>query len=1028
MTGDATVPELDATALGETRAGTAEPAPTSTGRAVRGETIGRFVVLDVLGTGGMGVVYAAYDPHLDRKVALKVLRAQVMESDEARVRLLREAQAMARIDHPNVLRVHEAGTFDDQVYIAMELAPEGTLKQWLAARKRSPREIANMFVQAGRGLAAAHTAGLIHRDFKPDNVLMFADGQVRVTDFGLVGVIGELPPSRPPELDAPISETTPLSQDLTRTGAMMGTPSYMAPEQFRGQSVGPEADQFAFCIALYEALYGQRPFAGVTFVELCANVISGEVAPAPSDSAVPARIERVVWRGLATDPARRYPTMDDLLVDLGRMPRPKLWLAVGGTTALAVAAIVYVALRPAAPAACSGADTRLATAWNPALQAKLAQTFDATHLPEARGVLGRVVPIVDRWGAAWQQAYVGACEDTRVRAIQSDHMLDLRMACLTLRLDDAREALDALSVATPAEAVDRAIGIARALPDVAPCADTTALSAAIAPPATESARQTVNAIRDELARTRAQRQLAHYAAGLALARHALDDARKLGYRPAIAESLFAVGGLQNQLADRAAADTLRDAMYEATSAGATEIAIRAAADRIGAIGSQRALQPLADELGRFATALSERGPIAASPMVDLGRAIGGLLEAEGHVAEAKTKYEQTLALATKQLGPDNSQTIATLSNLAILAAQRHEFDEARKMFEQIAAAEQRIYGPEHPAYATALDNLANIDAERGLSADSKALREKALAIRIAALGPDHPDVATSYDNLAGIYSDAGDNKTAKLYFEKAVAADRKAFGADSIEAAHPLNNLGPTLYSLGDHATARKVVEEALAIAEKTYPTDDPRLVVFIRNVGLIARNDERFTDALALLQRAQKILEKANGSSDATAAECLGEIATTLTLMGKLPEAREAHVRTLSAIEKVYGDLQLKLDAAAAAFASFEKSKSILESTLGKDHPMVAQALLGRARALIRLDREAEAIADLDRALAIGNATSAAQDQLAEMHFALARALYAKPATRARARAEANLAIAGYEKADQKASLTKARAWLRAH
>jgi len=240
------------------------------------------------------MVYAAYDPNLDRKVAIKVLGNEAMPTEEARVRMLREAQAMARIDHPNVLRVHEAGSLGDGIYIAMEFVGGGTLRNWLAGGRRTSNEIITAFLQAGRGLAAAHTAGLVHRDFKPDNVLMASDG-VRVTDFGIVGTVGgEQAPVRPSNLDNTLSDTTPLSQDLTRTGALMGTPAYMAPEQFRGGLVGPAADQFAFCVALFEALYRTRPFAGETFGDLWANVSDGIIRPAPRDTDVPTRIHRAL--------------------------------------------------------------------------------------------------------------------------------------------------------------------------------------------------------------------------------------------------------------------------------------------------------------------------------------------------------------------------------------------------------------------------------------------------------------------------------------------------------------------------------------------------------------------------------------------------------------------------------------------------------------------------------------------------------------------------------------------------------------
>jgi serine/threonine protein kinase len=254
-------------------------------RPRRGDSIGRFVVLGVLGEGGMGVVYSAYDPHLDRKVAIKVLRPDVMSVGDAHARLLREAQAMAKIDHPNVVHVHEVGMLGEQVYVAMEFCDGGTLRAWLTTT-RTRDAIIECFVQAGRGLAAAHAAGLVHRDFKPDNVLLAKDHTVRVTDFGLVTLVagraGNEPlPRAPTDRDRElITSSSQLSENLTRTGSIMGTPTYMAPEQFEGHAATPRTDQFALCVALYEAVYGVRPFEGTTFGErTCAGCAAAFAAP-----------------------------------------------------------------------------------------------------------------------------------------------------------------------------------------------------------------------------------------------------------------------------------------------------------------------------------------------------------------------------------------------------------------------------------------------------------------------------------------------------------------------------------------------------------------------------------------------------------------------------------------------------------------------------------------------------------------------------------------------------------------------------
>jgi serine/threonine protein kinase len=337
------------------------------GEPVRGDSIGRFVVLGVLGSGGMGVVYSAYDPHLDRKVAIKLLGSAVLaHAADAHVRLLREAQAMARINHPNVIKVHEVGMFGEQIYLAMEFADAGTLRGWLNGASRSMPEIIDAFTQAGRGLAAAHAAGLVHRDFKPDNVLISTDGSIRVTDFGLVSVVNAITstPAEPmPELEGVLSDTTPLSQELTRTGSIMGTPTYMVPEQFAGGASTGQTDQFAFCVALYEALYRERPFAGANYQELSVRVLTGDLSAAPAGTRVPMWMRRVLVRGLATEPSDRYASMSELLAALTHDPRRRwrrvlAWGTVG--VVLAGTAIALFALRPAAGDACGSGDDRVA--------------------------------------------------------------------------------------------------------------------------------------------------------------------------------------------------------------------------------------------------------------------------------------------------------------------------------------------------------------------------------------------------------------------------------------------------------------------------------------------------------------------------------------------------------------------------------------------------------------------------------------------------------------------------------------------
>jgi serine/threonine protein kinase len=228
----------------------------------------------------MGEVYAAHDSQLDRKVALKLLRADPDEDDpeHLRIRLLREAQAMARLSHPNVVAIYDVGTFKDHVFIAMEHVSGRTLRRWLAESPRPWREIVAHFIEAGRGLAAAHAAQVLHRDFKPENVLVGTDGRIRVLDFGLARANERDPDSTEIELASlTVSKAKQLALDVSHTGAMVGTPAYMAPEQLLGQAIDARADQFSFAVSLYEALYGERPFAGENLSVLMGEVIAGKV-------------------------------------------------------------------------------------------------------------------------------------------------------------------------------------------------------------------------------------------------------------------------------------------------------------------------------------------------------------------------------------------------------------------------------------------------------------------------------------------------------------------------------------------------------------------------------------------------------------------------------------------------------------------------------------------------------------------------------------------------------------------------------
>jgi predicted Ser/Thr protein kinase len=437
-----------------------------------GAALARFTLERRLGSGAMGEVWAARDPELDRTVAVKVL-APRWTSARARVRLLREAQALAKLRHENVVTVFDVGEERGRLYIAMELAEGQTLADWLRAKQRSWREVRDVFVAAGRGLAAAHAAGIVHRDFKPGNVLVGAAG-VRVVDFGLAARGDE-----PASVD---SGGSPEAADirLTRTGKLVGTPVYMSPEQLRGERATPRSDQWSFCVALHEALYGRRPFAGEDVPALASAIARG-----PRFAAGPPRsLVAILRRGLRVDPEARFPSMDALVHALVRVGLGlRRAMVAAGVAAAALATIVggWAWMRRAEGDPCGGGRTLAADMWNDAARGRVRAAFAATRRSYAADTFSRVDAALTAKVDEWSRAHREACEATRVHHVQSDALLDLRAACLDRARRDTISLVSTLGEVT-GDAMDRAVGAVADTGSISSCADVQALTTAIPPP------------------------------------------------------------------------------------------------------------------------------------------------------------------------------------------------------------------------------------------------------------------------------------------------------------------------------------------------------------------------------------------------------------------------------------------------------------------------------------------------------------------------------------------------------------------
>ncbi|HEY1554448.1 MAG TPA: serine/threonine-protein kinase [Kofleriaceae bacterium] len=1025
------------------------------GQPARGDSIGRFVVLGLLGSGGMGNVYSAYDPHLDRKVAIKLLHAEIAQTNAANActRLLREAQAMAKINHPNVIKVHETGTFGDQVYVAMEFADGGTLRAWLKLKQRPVSDVLELFVQAGRGLAAAHAAGLVHRDFKPDNVLLAKDGSVRVTDFGLVSVMNDgtqrpptVEPLQPIDADVPLSQSnsTPLSQDLTRTGSIMGTPSYMSPEQFTGGEATATADQFAFCVALYEALYRQRPFAGDTYGELATNVVFGEVRAAPKRAKVPSWLRRVVLRGLARKPEDRHASMTALIAALARDPARRRRTATIAAMPIAVVAVggALYALSPARGAECATGADRTSAVWNDGTRAALDGAFRASRRPLAPAWSAAAQHQLDDWMHDWQGGYADACEATRVRGEQSEHLLDLRMQCLTRRLDEARATIEQIQAGGP-EAVDHALQALHALPSVAPCADTSALLASVPPPDEQIERARVAAVRSQIGDARALEKLGRYKPAAAAAAVAMSAARATGYGPAIAEAGVLTGQIQYDLGDNHASDSLRDALHVAAAAGDDATVIDASAWLVFTLTVQKSDYAPAEEIAGLAEAVAKHANPPLDKQVRLQDAIGMLESKRGHSAEAQARYEKALTLAAP-LGEDHEATLTTLNQLATVLMQRGKLEDARKAYERVLASRERTFGKDHPDVASALNNVGNVYRREGKYDDAKRAYQRALEIRVAALGPDHPEVGTTLNNLGTFHSEIGKRDLAKQDYERALAIWKKAFGDNSDELVPALSNLGQLAIDSGDFKAAHQNLERARDLIEAAQGKDGAGLVDILTNIGALEQDEHQLDTALATFQRAQKIAEKAYGPDNTDVADLLANEATIYKAKKQYPEASELEDHVLHVYQSHFGPDHPRvgmilsnigsLDDARGqhpqALDAYQKALAIFEAKLGKDHAYVSYPLLGIGEELVAMQRAGDAMPYYERALAIREGAHMRPDQLGEARLALGetRGKLAGAANRAKAKTEVTAALAELKASGEADNIAEAKAWLASH
>jgi tetratricopeptide (TPR) repeat protein len=826
--GPALLPAID---LAQTLpVGTAAPLKQTI--ATRPARLGRFTILDQLGIGAMGVVYAAYDETLDRKVAVKVLHDA---DDAAQIRLVREAQAMARVSHPNVVTVLEAGVAGGRVYVAMEFIRGVTLGAWLSETPRAWPEIVDVFVQAGRGLAAAHAAGLVHRDFKPSNVMIDETGRARVLDFGLVRATASAVTADPS------MSASHLHLHLTHDSQIIGTPAYMSPEQWRGEPSEPVSDQFSFCVALYTALYGQPPFHGDTLVRLSQAVKGGQLRDAPRKLGTPAWLAAVVTRGLRPDPKDRYPSMPALLAALERRR------SRGGTTTLAAAVLAGAAAvagfafaRESAAVPCTGAAEDILRSWGPGPRESVAGALRRAAPDYAAVLWPRVADTLDRYAASWTELRTDACL-AHHRGDRSAALFDRQMRCLDRRRAALDETVRALAAAEP-DVAPRALDVAGTLPALHACANLEALAAESPPPDDPAVAARVDVIRGEMNRADVLARLGRLSDAVALATDLVAAAESTDYGPLRAEALLLRGRLALNLADGAVDKLgwLTRAIGAGFAAHSDPVAAEALALRIYALARQPDLadRALADE------------PLA-------------------------------LALADRTANPDAHRGLV-LNNIGTVHLARRQPAEARRYFTEALAMREQALGPHHREVGYTQLNLA-------LATDPGPGRERlivrALEILELELGPAHPEMIEARIASANLVGPGG----GQALLRPACAALASFLADDAARRVDCLFHLGRMSTEVGDDDEARASFLAAGELRERPSTTPpDPKSLATVMLTGYIAAAESTPDAAIGPLLMALEHIPDAWWAR-AESAELRLVLGQNLLLAGRLDEARAA-------------------------------------------------------------------------------------------------------------------------------------------
>ena len=808
--------------------------------------LGRYRLDRIIGSGGMGVVWDAWDPALERRLAIKLLRAELTD-DSGRARLIREARTLAKLQHPHVVAVHDVGEVDGEVFIATELIDGEPMAQWQHGQ-RAPA-VLDAYAQAARGLRAVHELGLVHRDVKPSNIFVGRDGRVRVGDFGLA------------TRDRTASAATGSDSSLTSDGQVVGTPAYMAPEQRAGKQVDERADQYSLCLALSEALLGERPAAGATAAELSARGVAAPWA--------------AIARGLAKDPAARFADLRPLVAALDRQP-VRRWPWIAGAAVAIVAVGAFALLRD------GGRDCpqvpRLA--WEPA---KLRAAFAASKLSYAADAATTTLAALDGFSARFAVEDHDACVAGGER----------RAACLERIRDQVGQLVGELSAAPDALTIQRAASSVRSLPDPGVCNTAGGLGdQVVAGDATQLQRFDA-----AIGHAAMLRRLGKLDASKAETLTIVAAAKAANLLPAVADAQHELGTVLLQLDDRGAEAMLEEALATAATAHADLTAARISALLVEVVGVK----------GDVAAA--ERQARLARPAIlraGVDKYLDGVVERGlGHTAQQAKQYASAYDHYKK--AEELHRAIGELDDVdfdrrfeVVALGSLERIDEAVKINDALLASDRANLGAKHPRTLRDLTSAALLLFKAGRFAASATLLEQAVPIDEAISGKASIHAANTRAQLGAAYLQIGRIADAEPLFRATVAAFAAARPATDTELRGQRMNLAAIQIVLGNYAEAETALGELVELARAEH--DDESLGLVLQNLGDALIRDGKLDRGLAAAQEAIEHDRKVPGAGSRMEAEATVTIGNGLLAQGKRAPAIAAYERAVALFEKSVG------------------------------------------------------------------------------------------------------------------------------